>query len=98
MGVDIVGSNCGTGIDITDHARIVEAYRANCGLPVMAQPNAGQPRLEGERVVYLETPERMAANVRLLVDAGARVVGGCCGTTPRHIALFRAELDRLRGA
>ena len=96
MGVDIVGSNCGTGIDITDHARIVEAYRANCGLPVMAQPNAGQPQLDGERVVYLETPELMAAGVRLLVDAGAVIVGGCCGTTQRHIALFRAELDRLR--
>jgi 5-methyltetrahydrofolate--homocysteine methyltransferase len=43
----------------------------------------------------METPERMAAGVAALVDAGATIIGGCCGTTPAHIRLFRAELSRL---
>ena len=96
LGVDVVGSNCGTGIDISDHARIVQQYRDAGAKLVMAQPNAGSPRMEGGRVVYDETPDLMASNVERLIEASACIIGGCCGTTPRHIALFRAAIDRAQ--
>ncbi len=92
-GADVIGTNCGTGIDIGNAARIVRRYRKACVLPIMAQPNAGQPEREGDSIIYRETPGQMAAGVDLLIDAGASIVGSCCGTTPAHIALFRAILD-----
>jgi 5-methyltetrahydrofolate--homocysteine methyltransferase len=79
-------------------ARIVARYRAACGLPVMVQPNAGQPVLEDMKVVYKETPEEMGTGLPALLDAGPRIVGGCCGSTPAHIRRFREILDeRLAG-
>jgi len=96
-GVDIFAANCGTGIDITGYARIVRQYREATDRPIMAQPNAGQPSMVQGRVVYLETAEKMAGHIPELVEAGANIVGGCCGTTPEHIGLFRRELDRLAG-
>jgi 5-methyltetrahydrofolate--homocysteine methyltransferase len=95
LGVDIFAANCGTGLDITDYVQVVEQYRAATDKPIMAQPNAGQPSMKVGRVIYLETPEKMAGHVPDLVAAGASIVGGCCGTTPEHIALFRQKLDRL---
>ncbi len=93
-GVDILGTNCGTDLDIRAFVDIVKAYRETApDHPIMAQPNAGKPEREGGRVVYRETPEAMAGGVRALIDAGARIVGGCCGTTPEHIRRFRAEVD-----
>jgi len=92
-GVDIIGMNCGTGIDVRRAAEIVERYRAACALPIMAQPNAGKPTVIDGRVVYKETPEEMAGGVSALIEAGAVIVGGCCGTTPDHIAAFRRVLD-----
>lgn len=99
MGVEVIASNCGRDLNIAGHLPIVEAFRAGMpGAVVMTQANAGSPRLEGGRVVYDETPARMAAGIPALVAAGARIVGGCCGTTPEHIALFRGELDRMAGS
>ena len=97
LGVDVIGSNCGTGIDITDHARIAQLYKDAGAKLVIVQPNAGSPRMEGGRVVYDETPELMASNVERLIEAGVCIIGGCCGTTPRHIALFRAAIDDVQG-
>jgi 5-methyltetrahydrofolate--homocysteine methyltransferase len=57
----------------------------------MAQPNAGQPVLEGAKVVYRETPQEMAARIPTLLNAGVSIVGACCGSTPDHIeAIHRA--------
>jgi 5-methyltetrahydrofolate--homocysteine methyltransferase len=92
-GFDLAGLNCGTGVDMAMAARIARRYRAAAGLPVMAQPNAGQPVLENMRVVYKQTPEEMGAGLEGLLAAGARVVGGCCGSTPAHIRRFREILD-----
>jgi 5-methyltetrahydrofolate--homocysteine methyltransferase len=88
-GVDILGLNCGTLIDMTMAAEIVRRYRSVSPLPVMAQPNAGQPVLENFQVVYRQTPEEMAGGVPDVVRAGARIVGGCCGSTPAHIRRLR---------
>jgi 5-methyltetrahydrofolate--homocysteine methyltransferase len=96
-GCDVAALNCGTGVDMPMAARIVARYRAVSGLPVMAQPNAGQPVLEDMRVVYRETPEEMGAGLPALLAAGARIVGGCCGSTPAHIRRFRAILDERQG-
>ncbi len=84
-GADVVGSNCGTG---PDHMiRIVaEMNSVAGGKPLMAMPNAGMPELEGTETVFRQRPEEMAARVGPLVEAGARIIGGCCGTTPAHIA------------
>ena len=59
----------------------------------MAQPNAGQPKLVNMKVVYDETPEQMVAGVVPILDAGARILGACCGSTPEHIRAFRAAMD-----
>jgi 5-methyltetrahydrofolate--homocysteine methyltransferase len=88
-GVDILGLNCGTLIDMAIAADIVRRYRSVSPLPVMAQPNAGQPVLENFQVVYKQTPEEMAGGVLDVVRAGARIVGGCCGSTPAHIRRLR---------
>jgi 5-methyltetrahydrofolate--homocysteine methyltransferase len=94
---DVLALNCGTGVDTAMAADVVRRYRGVSGLPVMAQPNAGQPELVDFQVVYRETPEQMAAALPDLLAAGANVVGGCCGSTPAHIRLFRRLLDEAAG-
>jgi 5-methyltetrahydrofolate--homocysteine methyltransferase len=92
-GADVVGLNCGSRLDIRGAARVLERIEALCELPLFAKPNAGSPEIEAGRVVYHETAEGMAAALHDLLAAGARVVGGCCGTTPEHIRAFRHVLD-----
>lgn len=98
LDVDILGCNCGTGLHIGDYVQLVAEYRSLSDRPIMVQPNAGQPRLDRARIVYDETPETMAAGIARLLEAGASIIGGCCGTTPEHIRLFRQELDRAHAA
>jgi 5-methyltetrahydrofolate--homocysteine methyltransferase len=92
-GADIVALNCGTRMDMTRARAAVERYRKVTGLPVMVQPNAGQPKLVNMQVVYDETPEQMVTGVVPLLQAGANIVGGCCGSTPAHIRAFRQSMD-----
>jgi 5-methyltetrahydrofolate--homocysteine methyltransferase len=92
-GCEVAALNCGTGIDMRMAANVVRRYRATCGLPVMAQPNAGAPVLEDMQVLYKETPEEMGAGLSELLAAGPRIVGGCCGSTPAHLRRFREILD-----
>jgi homocysteine S-methyltransferase len=68
------------------------------GVPVAIQPNAGLPSRVGERLIYLSSPTYMADYAARMVSAGARLVGGCCGTTPTHIRAMREALDRLAPA
>ena len=93
-GADIVALNCGTGMDMERARHAVERYRAVSGLPVMAQPNAGQPKLVNMKVVYDETPEQMARGVEPLLAAGVNILGACCGSTPEHIRAFRNRMDQ----
>jgi len=95
-GVDVLGLNCGTGIDMAMASDVVARYRSICDLPVLAKPNAGQPVLEDMRTVYKETPDEMACGIDGLLRAGARIVGGCCGSTPEHIRAFAAHLAEVR--
>jgi 5-methyltetrahydrofolate--homocysteine methyltransferase len=92
-GADIVALNCGTRMDMNRAAQAVERYKQVTSLAVMAQPNAGQPRLVDMKVIYDETPEEMAKGVHPLLHAGANIIGGCCGSTPDHIRLLRKAID-----
>ncbi|MCJ7453042.1 MAG: homocysteine S-methyltransferase family protein [Steroidobacteraceae bacterium] len=96
-GCDVAGLNCGTGVDMRFAADITRRYRATCGLPVMAQPNAGAPVLEDMKVLYKQTPGEMGDGLEGLLAAGPRIVGGCCGSTPAHIRMFREILDGKSG-
>lgn len=89
-GADLVGSNCGNGSE--NMVLIARELRARTDLPLVIQANAGLPELQGDRVVYGESPEFMAEKARELVACGVSVVGGCCGTTPAHIAALRQAL------
>jgi 5-methyltetrahydrofolate--homocysteine methyltransferase len=73
-------------------------YAQITDLPIMAQPNAGQPKLVDMKVVYDETPAQMVTGVAPLLEAGARIIGGCCGSTPDHIRAFREAMDQFQGA
>jgi 5-methyltetrahydrofolate--homocysteine methyltransferase len=100
-GADIVALNCGTGMDMERARQAVLRYRTVTDLPLMVQPNAGQPKLVNMKVVYDEPPEQMVTGVVPLLEAGANIVGACCGSTPDHIAAFRQAIDdflRVRGS
>jgi 5-methyltetrahydrofolate--homocysteine methyltransferase len=96
-GADIVALNCGTGMNMERARQAVTRYRAATNLPVMVQPNAGQPKLVNMKVTYDETPDQMAAGVVALLEAGANVIGACCGSTPEHIGAFRKAVDEFIG-
>jgi len=95
-GADVVALNCGSGIDVSWAARAVERYRRITELPTMAQPNAGLPELVDMEVVYRQTPEEMTGELSALLNAGANIVGGCCGSSPDHLRLFRKLLDETQ--
>ena len=94
-GADAVGTNCGalSPRQINDVVRIIAK---NTDKPILAQPNAGLPIVEGERVVYRLSPVDFARAAMEIVDTGARLVGGCCGTGPEHIKTLNESLDRGR--
>jgi 5-methyltetrahydrofolate--homocysteine methyltransferase len=92
-GIDILGANCGAGVDVEWIARIAERYHSIADLPVWAKPNAGLPELDGMNVVYRDSPELMAEQLPKALQAGVNIFGGCCGTTPAHIAAFRTVID-----
>ena len=86
-GAEIVGANCGTGLSLDDYVKLAEQLVAAAGSAiVIVQPNAGSPRTENGRTLYDATPEGMAATATRLLAAGVRIIGGCCGTTPAHLA------------
>jgi len=82
-GVDVIGLNCSVGPQTILEA--IERMAAVTSRKLSAQPNAGMPRDVSGRTMYMASPEYMATYARHLVQAGAKVVGGCCGTTPEHV-------------
>ena len=84
-GADAVGINCSVGPD--QLVSVVRNIKENVSIPVIAKPNAGMPQIDDQgNAVYNMTPADFAGYMRVLVDNGASVVGGCCGTTPEFIA------------
>lgn len=93
-GADIVGTNCGNGMERM--AEIVKAIRSvHSSVPILVHANAGMPvNIEGVDT-FPETPSQMAENARAVIDAGANIIGGCCGTTPEHIFALRKLIDEM---
>lgn len=90
-GAHIIGANCGNGIE--DMIGIVRELRAAFKeIPIIVQANAGLPCNIGGRDVYNETAETMVSFVDALIDEGANIIGGCCGTTPEHIRAIKARV------
>jgi 5-methyltetrahydrofolate--homocysteine methyltransferase len=94
-GAEIIGANCGTGID--QMIELMKLLRSATALPLWCKPNAGLPELIDGKTVYGETPEMMASKLKALVQAGVTIIGGCCGTTPAHIRAFVRERNLLVG-
>jgi 5-methyltetrahydrofolate--homocysteine methyltransferase len=95
-GAEIVGTNCGTALSLDDYLELAGQLVAFAGAtPVIVQPNAGSPRTENGRTVYVATPEQMAATATLLLAAGVRIIGGCCGTTPEHLAVMSRAIHSV---
>ena len=93
--VDALGFNCGLGPD--KMRPYVERLARVVSCPIAVKPNAGMPKVVDGQTVFTVGPEAFAADVADLVAAGARIVGGCCGTTPAHIAAVASRLSRLVG-
>ena len=93
-GANIVGSNCGNGIDTM--IEIAGEFTKHTSVPVMIQSNAGLPENREGELVYPESPGYMAERVSRLMDLGISIIGGCCGTTPDHIRAIRAAIDQSR--
>ena len=92
-GADIIGSNCGNGIE--KMIEIAKEYKAHSSLPLIIQSNAGLPQLKDDNVIYPETPAFMAEKSKELVAAGVSIIGGCCGTTPDHIRAIREAVKAV---
>jgi 5-methyltetrahydrofolate--homocysteine methyltransferase len=94
LGVSAIGANCGMGPD--GMINVIKTLARSTRLPVFANPNAGLPGMEDGRAVYRLSPEGYAPMAASLFDAGAWMVGGCCGTTPDHIrALKKASAGHV---
>jgi 5-methyltetrahydrofolate--homocysteine methyltransferase len=94
-GADIIGPNCGNGM-----ARMVDVVRAmrsvDSKTPILVHANAGLPVNVDGKDVFPETPGDMAALVPSLIEAGANVIGGCCGTTPEHISAIKKAVEAFQ--
>ena len=89
-GADIVGSNCGLGVE--GIYEVLTAMRRVTALPLISQANAGLPVLRDGKTIFPGTPEEMTAYHDRMLQLGVRVIGGCCGTTPGHIRAIREAL------
>ncbi|HEV8375758.1 MAG TPA: bifunctional homocysteine S-methyltransferase/methylenetetrahydrofolate reductase [Candidatus Polarisedimenticolia bacterium] len=95
-GADVVGINCSVGPQVM--LECLERMVRVTSRPISVQPNAGKPRSVDGRNLYLCSPEYMASYARKFVQAGAKIVGGCCGTTPEHIKAMKSSIRALRPA
>ena len=93
LGVAGVGTNCGRSLADADLV-VAEVLAAAGDVPVWVKPNAGVPKIVGADVVYEAGPEMLADHVARYVEQGARIVGGCCGSTPEHVAAIARALGR----
>lgn len=94
-GADAIGINCGDGPQLS--LSVAERLR-DAGLPLCVQPNAGLPRNVDGRLLYMATPEYFDVFARRIVQAGARWIGGCCGTTPEHVRWMAKSVRMLAGS
>jgi 5-methyltetrahydrofolate--homocysteine methyltransferase len=97
LGVDVVGINCGRSLD--ENLENLKLMRAATKLPIWMKPNAGLPHMgEGHHAIYDVTPADMGAQAAEWVAAGARIIGGCCGTSPEHLRQIAQAVALARQA
>ncbi|MFH1616389.1 MAG: homocysteine S-methyltransferase family protein [Planctomycetota bacterium] len=94
-GADIIGANCGD-LDPAQMSVVVSLLKSATTLPILAQPNAGKPKLIDDKTVFEMAPEPFAAGMEKCISAGASLVGGCCGTTPEHIQALSDMLSQKK--
>jgi len=93
LDVDVIGANCSVGPELM--LQVIERLGRATTLPLSVQPNAGLPEIVDGRVIYLSSPEYMGHYAKRFLKAGARIVGGCCGTTPAHIGAMVGAVRAL---
>ena len=94
MGVDVLGINCGRSLE--DNFKALVELRSNTRLPIWFKPNAGLPVLDEEaNPTYTITPEKMGTQAPDWLSAGAQIVGGCCGTSPAHLAAIARAVKKV---
>ena len=93
LGVDALGANCSLGP--TQLAPVAEKLLKNASIPVVLKPNAGLPHLENGKTVFDVSPGEFAESMALLAEKGLRLMGGCCGTTPAHIAALSQKVENI---
>jgi len=93
LGVDVLGTNCGNGLEgMVDYVKAIRSVAPK--EPILIHANAGLPIMQGSETVYPETPEHMAEHIEAIIEAGACIVGGCCGTGPEHIKRMCEKVRR----
>jgi methionine synthase I (cobalamin-dependent) len=90
-GAEVIGANCGQGV--AGFVEVCRRLHAATDRPIWIKANAGMPEIDGDHVVYRTTPEEFASHVPALVEAGARFIGGCCGTDPDFIRAVKAVIS-----
>jgi len=95
-GADIIGTNCGNGLKNMINI-VKQMSQAVPYIPILVHANAGLPEIRNGETVYPETPEQMKELIPRIVEAGANIIGGCCGTTPAHIAAIKEAVEKLSG-
>ncbi len=91
-GADIIGANCGS-VTPEQMAEIVREFKSATNKPILIQPNAGVPELQAGQTIFRLAPEAFGEGMKRVLEAGAQLVGGCCGTTPEHIRRLRQTVD-----
>lgn len=95
MGVSMLGVNCGRSLD--ENLNVLKTLRETTSLPIWFKPNAGLPSVDEQgNSVYSISPEDMEKQAELWIEAGARVVGGCCGTSPAHLKAIADSVKKVR--
>jgi 5-methyltetrahydrofolate--homocysteine methyltransferase len=92
-GAQVIGANCGIGVEA--YIPICAGLASATDRPIWIKPNAGLPEFVDGKIVYRMTAERFASHVPALISAGARFIGGCCGTNPEFVAALRRQLSRV---
>ncbi len=91
LGLSAIGANCGKGLDVIEPV-LQQMAEVLPGVPLIAKPNAGLPRLVDGQTLYDTPPEAFAGRIHDFIQQGARIVGACCGSSPEYIAAIRAQI------
>ncbi|MDD5194763.1 MAG: homocysteine S-methyltransferase family protein [Candidatus Omnitrophica bacterium] len=94
LGADAIGCNCSTGPD--DMLKIIKAMKPYASVPLVAKPNAGIPKLVGDKTVFTMDAERFSLSAMRLIRSGANIIGGCCGTAPEYISRLKNNISRIK--